>query len=283
MVYDSHAADHVMKFPRPSPFCILQGIKNWRHRRPGNEANCTHYCTHKYIHYCTHKYTHLLHTQIHTLLHTQNTYTIAHTKYIHYCTHKIHTLLHTQTHTYTIIAYAHTYIPEIYSLLVLKMKKMNEGMFWCQGSPNSKTILLSWDVHLQLSCAQEACRLLCNWKDIRHNFARPYDHGMVRIMVGLRICDDGEQRHLRRNAKWEWLWVCDDEEQRYHRCNAKWEWNARIKKQKGSKRVLQRIYYFRNYMEMEIELRPPMDVCCMLKEDSWQWERGGERWLNDSL
>jgi len=36
----SRAADHVMKFPRPSPsiFALLQAIKNWRRRRPGNEA-----------------------------------------------------------------------------------------------------------------------------------------------------------------------------------------------------------------------------------------------------
>ena len=39
----SCAADHVMKFPRPSPsiFCILQVIKHWRCRRPGNEATNT--------------------------------------------------------------------------------------------------------------------------------------------------------------------------------------------------------------------------------------------------
>ena len=40
----SCAADHVMKFPRPSPsiFCILQVIKHWRRRRrPGNEATNT--------------------------------------------------------------------------------------------------------------------------------------------------------------------------------------------------------------------------------------------------
>jgi len=38
--FDGRAADHVMKFPRPSPsiFCILQAIKNWRRRRTGNEA-----------------------------------------------------------------------------------------------------------------------------------------------------------------------------------------------------------------------------------------------------
>ena len=39
----SRAADHVMKFPRPSPsiFCVLQVIKHWRRRRPGNEATTT--------------------------------------------------------------------------------------------------------------------------------------------------------------------------------------------------------------------------------------------------
>jgi len=33
----SRAADHVMKFPRPSP--STQVIKNWRCKRPGNEAS----------------------------------------------------------------------------------------------------------------------------------------------------------------------------------------------------------------------------------------------------
>ena len=41
MTFDGRTADHVMKFPRLSPslFCILQVIKNWRRRRPGNEAS----------------------------------------------------------------------------------------------------------------------------------------------------------------------------------------------------------------------------------------------------